>query len=144
VTGRGFQAPIMNSFNHCAFGSVGEWVWRELAGINPDENQPGYKHFTIRPRPCGDLRWVKARYDSIRGPIVSNWTLEGHVFCLDVTIPANTTATVFVPAQNTEAVTESGSPTNAASGVRFLRMEDGAAVFSVESGKYCFQAITSG
>ena len=52
VKGRGFQDPGMNSFNHWAFGSVGEWVWRELAGINPDDEQPGYKHFVIRPRPC--------------------------------------------------------------------------------------------
>ena len=52
VKGRGFQDPNMNSFNHPAFGAVGEWVWRELAGINPDEEQPGYKHFFIRPRPA--------------------------------------------------------------------------------------------
>ena len=98
VKGRGFQDPGMNSFNHWAFGSVGEWVWRELAGINPDDEQPGYKHFFIRPRPCGDLTWVKARYDSIRGPIVSDWKIADGRFQLHVEIPANTTATVYVPA----------------------------------------------
>ncbi len=56
VQGRGFQDPGMNSFNHWAFGSVGEWVWRELAGINPDDEQPGYKHFVIRPRPAATSR----------------------------------------------------------------------------------------
>ena len=71
VAGRGrwggHQHPIMNSLNHFGFGSVGEWVWRELAGINPDADDPGYKRFVIRPRPCGDLTWLKASYDSIRG-----------------------------------------------------------------------------
>ena len=113
----------MNSFNHWALGSVGEWVWRELAGINPDEDQPGYKHFFIRPRPCGDLTWVKARYDSIRGPIASEWKIDHGRFQLHVEIPANTTATVYVPAKSAEAVSEGGRPAARAEGVKLLRME---------------------
>ena len=140
VKGRGFQDPGMNSFNHWAFGAVGEWVWRELAGINPDEDQPGYKHFVIRPRPCGGLTWVKARYDSIRGPIVSEWKIADGRFQLHVEIPANTTATVFVPAKDAAAVTESGKPAAEAAGVKLLRTEAGTAVFAVESGRYRFEA----
>ena len=91
VAGRGrwggHQHPIMNSLNHFAFGSVGEWVWRELAGINPDANDPGYKRFVIRPRPCGDLTWLKASYDSIRGTITSEWKVVDRAgFHLDVQI----------------------------------------------------------
>lgn len=140
VKGRGFQDPSMNSCNHWGFGSVGEWVWRELAGINPDEDQPGYKHFIIRPRPCGDLAWVKARYNSIRGPIASEWKISGRRFHLHVEIPANTTATVYVPAKHAEFVSESGGPAASAAGVKFLRMEGNMAVFDVESGKYDFQS----
>jgi alpha-L-rhamnosidase len=140
VRGHGFQDPGMNSFNHWGFGSVGEWVWRELGGTNPDEEQPGYKRFVIRPRPCGDLTWVKARYDSIRGPIVSDWKMADGHFQLRVEIPANTTATVYVPAKEGSAVTESGSPAAQSVGVKFLGMEDANAVFSVESGRYRFAA----
>ena len=136
----GFQHPDMNSFNHWALGSVGEWVWRELAGINPDEAQPGYKHFVIRPRPCGDLTWVKASYDSIRGAITSEWKIADGQFHLGVEIPANTTATVYVPTGSAEAVTEGGQPATKADGVQFIRMEGNTAVFNVESGRYRFQS----
>jgi len=140
VPGRGLQNPNMNSFNHWAFGSVGEWMWRELAGINPDEPQPGYKHFSIRPRPCGDLAWVRSRHDSIRGPIKSEWEIADGQFRLHVEIPANTTATVHVPAKSADAVTEGGLAASGAEGVTFIRMEGMAAVFGVGSGRYNFQA----
>lgn len=144
VPGRGLQSPTMNSFSHWAFGSVGEWIWRELVGINPDETQPGYKHFFIRPRPCGDLTWVKATYDSIRGPIKSEWKITDGKFHLDIEIPANTTATVYLPAKKAEAVTESGTPAPKAEGVRFIHMKNGLAIFHIESGRYNFQAELEG
>jgi alpha-L-rhamnosidase len=140
VKGRGFQDAGMNSFNHWAFGAVGEWVWRELAGINPDDEQPGYKHFIIRPRPCPGLTWVKAEYDSIRGKIVSDWKLENGKFTLRVEAPVSTTATVYVPTKNADSIKESGKPAAQAEGVRFLKMENEYAVFAVESGQYVFQA----
>ena len=140
VKGRGFQDPGMNSFNHWAFGAAGEWVWRELAGLNPDDDQPGYKHFLIRPRPCGDLAWVKSRYDSIHGPITTAWKLADGRFELRVEIPANTTATVYVPARDAASVTESGKPAAEAVGVKFVKMDGGSAVFAVESGGYQFAA----
>ncbi|NLX05481.1 MAG: family 78 glycoside hydrolase catalytic domain [Phycisphaerae bacterium] len=128
----GFQHPDMNSFNHWAMGSVGEWVWRELAGIHPDENEPGYKHIVLRPRPCGDLRWVKARYESIRGPIGVEWRIGDGRFTLDIEVPANTTATVWVPAGQDNTVE--------AEGAAFIRKEGDFAVFAVGSGQYHFQA----
>ena len=139
VKGRGFQDPRMNSFNHWAFGAVGEWAWRELAGINPDDDQPGYKHFFIRPRPVGDLTWVTARYDSIRGPIASEWKIADGRFSLHVEVPANATATVYVLAKDAAAVTEKGKPATQAEGVKFMKMDEGNAVFAVESGRYSFE-----
>jgi alpha-L-rhamnosidase len=97
VEGRGIQASIMNSFDHVAFGSVGEWMYRNILGINPDTNHPGYEHFTIHPRPGGSLTWAKGSYHSIRGEIASSWKIENGVFTLSVNIPANTTATVVLP-----------------------------------------------
>jgi alpha-L-rhamnosidase len=141
VRGRGFQDPGMNSFNHWAFGSVGQWVWQDLAGIQPDDESPGYKHFTIRPRPGAGVTWLGSRYDSIRGPIESRWKLEGDRFALDATVPANTTATIYVPAGSADAVTEGGVPLARVRGVKLLRVQDGAAVLEVESGRYAFRSI---
>ena len=121
-------------------GSVGEWVWRNLAGIKPDEDFPGYKHFFIQPRPGRDLAWVKARYDSIRGPIVSEWKMANGRFELHVGVPANTTATVYLPAKGVDAVVEGGAPVQQAKGVTFIRMEGTAAVLDVQSGRYDFVA----
>jgi alpha-L-rhamnosidase len=134
------------SLNHPAFGSVGEWVWRELAGINPDDEQPGYRRIIIRPRPCSDLTWVKAEYDSIRGKIVSNWKKEDGKWVLDVTIPANTTALVRLPttaktpdSAYVSKITESGKPLRDAPGVRVLPPKDSCVPVEVVAGQYHFE-----
>jgi alpha-L-rhamnosidase len=140
IEGRGYQDPGMDSFNHYAFGSVGEWIWRNVAGINPDEQKPGYEHFTIRPVLGGGLTWAKGEYHSIRGKIVSSWRIEDGKLELDVTVPANTTATVYVPAADASAVTEGGKPAAQSPGVEFLRVEGGFAVFTVPAGEYRFES----
>jgi alpha-L-rhamnosidase len=128
----------MNSFNHYSFGAVGEYLFGTVGGIG--EAAPGYRHIRIAPVPGPGLDWVKASYDSINGKIATAWKLEAGKFGLEVTIPANTTATVHVPAKGQAAVTESGKPAAEAEGVKFLRMENGAAIFTVGSGHYRFQA----
>lgn len=133
---KGFQNPGMNSFNHYAFGSVGRWLFGTVAGIDTDG--PGYKRIIIRPRPGGGFNYAKASYKSIHGKIVSDWKIKGRTFTLNVTVPANTTATVYVPARDAESVTEGGRPAVKSKGVRFLRMEAGAAVYEVNSGNYAF------
>jgi len=125
----------MNSFNHYAFGSVGRWLFGTVAGIDTDG--PGYKRIHIEPKPGGITR-AKASYQSIHGRIVSDWRLEEGTFTLNVTIPANTTATVYVPARDAETVTEGGRPATGAEAVRFLRMDQGKAVFAIGSGHYQF------
>lgn len=137
---KGFQDPGMNSFNHYSLGSVGEWLYHTVAGIDLDPEQPGFKHILLRPRPGGGLTYAKATYDSIQGRIVSDWTLENGTFRWKVVVPANTTATVYIPAANAASVTEGNAPITQAEGVRFLRMEDGAAVYNVGSGTYLFTA----
>ena len=90
--------------------------------------------------PVGDLTWVKAHHDSLYGRIVSNWKREGRKLTMEVTIPANTTATVFVPAKDATGVTESGKPADKVEGVKFLRMENSAAVYGVGAGTYRFES----
>jgi alpha-L-rhamnosidase len=125
---------------HSCFASPGSWFYQGLAGIRPDEAGPGFKKIIIKPAVVGDLTWVKCNYDSIHGRIVSNWKREGNQLTMDVTIPVNTTATVYVPAKDAAGVTESGKPAAKAEGVRFLQLENDAAVFAVGSGHYHFQS----
>jgi alpha-L-rhamnosidase len=139
---KGFQNPGMNSFNHYSLGSCGEWLYEGVAGIAPDPEAPGYRHVVVRPRvvPDGGLTWAKASYRSLRGTIKSGWSLKGGLLTLDVTVPPNVTATVYVPTADPAAVRESGRPADAAEGVTLLRTEEDAAVFRVGSGTYSFTA----
>ncbi len=133
---------------HSCFASADSWFYQGLAGIRPDETGAGFKKIIIKPGVVGDLTWVKCGYDSIHGKIVSNWKREGSKLTMDVTIPINTTATVYVPVaskpgedgpgKDRAGVTESGKPAAKAEGVKFLRMEKGAAVYGVGSGTYRF------
>jgi alpha-L-rhamnosidase len=130
----GFQSPNMNSFNHYSLGSVGEWLYRYVAGI--DLGSPGYGHIVIRPRPGGGLTYARGEYDAVRGRISSSWKIEDGRFSLEVLIPPNTTATVHVP--STEGVSEGGRPVGEVGDVEHLRAEDGETILSVGSGRYEF------
>jgi alpha-L-rhamnosidase len=125
---------------HSCYTCPGGWMYQGLAGIRPDEAGPGFKRIIIKPAVVGDLTWVRCHYDSIHGRIVSNWKHEGGKLTMEVAIPANTMATVYVPAKDAAGVTESGKPAKAAEGVTFLRMEDSTAVYAVGSGTYRFQS----
>jgi alpha-L-rhamnosidase len=146
---KGFGGPQnaeMNSFAHYAFGAVCEWMFSQLAGIQSDG--PGYKAIIIRPTipsPNSNpdqkpIDWVRAYYDSIRGRIASSWKVEAGHLSLDVTIPANTTATVYIPARDAAAIMESGRPLAQAQGVKLLRRDGDRVVLAVESGSYRFSA----
>jgi hypothetical protein len=126
------------SQNHFMLGQIMEWFYHDVAGIGDDPAGPGFKKIIIRPQPAGDLTWARASYDSIRGKITSDWKHAAGKFTLNVTIPANTTATVFIPAASSETVTEGGRPAAQSGGVKFLRMENDRAVFEIESGAYTF------
>lgn len=132
----------MNSFSHYSLGSVCEWMFDTVGGIA--QRAPGaggaFREILLRPRPGGGLTHADVTYDSIRGPIRSSWRLQDGRFSLEAELPANTTAMVYVPAAAAESVTESGQPAVNAPGVRFLRMEEGCAVFQVGGGRYRFAA----
>jgi alpha-L-rhamnosidase len=133
--------PAMNSGNHLMLiGDLYIWMNRYLAGIRPDLERPGYKHIVIRPIPVGDLKFVRAWRECPYGRIVSQWKLEENKLALNISIPANTTATVYVPARDASQVTEGGKPAGSAEGVKFLRMDGDAAVFEVGAGQYRFQS----
>ena len=142
--GFGKHNAAMNSFSHYAFGAVFEWVFSHLGGIDTDG--PGYKKLRIRPSPPSPgsnprqepIHWLKTSYDSIRGRITVAWRRQGNRFSLDATIPANTTATVVLPADSSTQISESDRGLEEADGVSFLHVKEGRTHLAVESGSYHF------
>lgn len=128
------------SRNHIMYGDISAWFYKTLAGINPDLASPGFGHFFIKPNLVGDLSSVRASYDSARGRIVSNWEIRDGRFQLKVTIPANTTATVWLPGAVPERIMEGGRPAAGISGIRQVGTERGGTLFEVGSGTYHFDA----
>jgi alpha-L-rhamnosidase len=133
---KGFQDPGMNSFNHYSLGSCGEYLFGGIGGIRPAS--PGFKTIRIEPVIRSGLTWAKTSYDSINGKIGTAWKRDGNRLTLEITVPANTTATVCVPTRDMTGITESGKSVGRASGVKFLRMDRGNALFEVGSGTYNF------
>ncbi|MFC5653613.1 family 78 glycoside hydrolase catalytic domain [Paenibacillus solisilvae] len=134
---KGFQTPSMNSFNHYSLGSVGEWMFRYMAGIEADPAEPGFGHAVIRPRPGGSLSRVRAAYESLYGVISVEWNLsEQGELRLEIEVPANTAATVHVPGRNVLADVNPGG--NAGAGCTLLQESAEGCVFRAGSGKYAF------
>ncbi|MFI6335459.1 alpha-L-rhamnosidase [Streptomyces sp. NPDC050535] len=123
-----FQTPDMNSFNHYAYGSVGEWMYANIAGISA--GRPGYREIVIRPRPGGDVTSARATFASVYGPISTQWRQRAGGFLLTCTVPPNTTAEVWIPAEAPGEVAHTHGT--------FLRTEDGCAVYRVGSGSHRF------
>ena len=120
------------SQNHPMFGSISEWFFRSLLGINPAT--PGFTTIQLKPQPAGDLTWAKGSYRSVMGEIVSDWKIEGGKFVWKVTIPPNTTAKVYVPA------TEGGKLTLDGASLSDTGYEQGYAVTSLGSGSYVLES----
>ena len=133
---KGFQDPGMNSFNHYSLGSCGEYLFGGIGGIRPAS--PGFKTILIEPVIRDGLTWAKTSYDSIHGTIATAWKHEGKQLTLEVVVPANTTATVYVPATDRTNITENGKPVEQAEGVKLLRRDNEKAIFAVVAGTYKF------
>lgn len=131
--------PAMNSGNHVMLlGDLLIWFYEDLAGIKSDDNEVGFKKIIMKPFPVDGLEYVNASYHSIHGIIKSYWKKKGNNFDWNISVPANTTATVYIPAGDLSDITEQGKDITKAEGVRFVKMEDGRAVVEVGSGSYHF------
>ena len=135
-----WDANLTTSHNHFMLGQITEWFYKDLAGIDCDASGPGFKKIIIKPTPVGDLTWVKASYDSVRGKITSEWKRDNSTFKLSVTIPPNTTATVWLPSTSAQDVKENGRRLDGLPGVKLLRHENGYTLLSVESGQHDFES----
>ena len=132
------------SQNHFMLGQINEWFFHDLAGIASDPASAGFKKIVIHPAVAGDLTWVKGKYDSVRGQIMTEWKRTGKKFTLDLTIPPNTTATVFLPAQPADEIKEAGIPAEKSHGLKLLGRSNGSAVFEICSGKFNFTVESTG
>lgn len=104
-----FQTADMNSFNHYAYGAIGDWMYKNIAGINPVVAKPGYKAILIAPRPGGKLTSASAELETVYGTVKSSWAIADGIFKLDVTVPANASATVVLPKADKKEEIGSGS-----------------------------------
>lgn len=130
-----FQTPGMNSFNHYAYGAIGDWMYRTVAGLQ--EASPGYKKITIAPQPGGKLTQATAELKTIYGPARSAWKTENGILKLDVIIPANTTATITLPHAAGKKVTEQGK--DIAQQKIKTESRDKDQILSLGSGTYHFE-----
>ena len=135
-----FQSPSMNSFNHYAYGAIGDWMYRVVAGIEIDEASPGYKHILLEPHPGGGLTHARASVDSMYGRVASAWEIAGGRLTLKIEVPANTTATVRLPNAKLQEVSEGGKPLADRSDISQARQVKGAVLLDVGSGKYVFKS----
>jgi alpha-L-rhamnosidase len=133
----GEQNAQMNSFNHYAFGAVCEWMFNNAAGIN--STSPAYRSIIIKPEPDPRLKHLRAEYNSISGKIVSAWRFEEDGMSMEVGIPVNVTAKIFIPAESENSVSEGGKKLSEVEALSILKSEDGYIVVEAGSGDYNFR-----
>jgi len=133
-----FQTPGMNSFNHYAYGAIGDWMYRILVGLDTYEDGVGYKHIKIMPHIGGGFTNAAASLQTYYGTVSSGWKIENDKLLMDIEIPANATATVYVPAANAGTITESGKAVSTLTDVKVSGTENGYVLLQVGSGKYHF------
>jgi alpha-L-rhamnosidase len=128
------------SLLHSSYLYIGGWFHEGLAGIRPSPAAPGFQHFIIKPGVFArdSVDWVRGSYDSLYGEIRSDWQWKDGKLRLEVVVPVNTTATVYVPATDPSAVTEGGQPLKQAEGVKQVGTDKGFVRVEVGSGKYTF------
>jgi alpha-L-rhamnosidase len=133
-----FQDKGMNSFNHYAYGAIGEWMYTVMAGLAIDPAAPGYKHLFIQPRPGGGFTRVSASHATPYGRLSAAWSIDAQAFELNVEVPANTSATIRLPGARIAGVTESGQALTSAAGLSSPRQDGADVVVEAGSGRYRF------
>jgi len=121
----GFQDTVMNSFNHYAYGSIGDWLYQVIAGIDVDPSQPAYKHSILRPQPGDGLTYATGKIKTLYGELTSQWTLDDNIFEWSIIIPANTSSTIHLPFKDASNITLDGQSIS-------------GSVHKLEAGEYHF------
>lgn len=138
-----FETPGMNSFNHYAYGAIGDWMYRKMVGIDTYEDGVGYKHIRIKPHIGGGFTFASASLDTYYGKVSNSWKVKNDSLLMDVEIPANTTATIYIPAKDANSIHESWHALSQINGLKVKGKEDNYVVVEVGSGEYHFAALRS-
>ncbi|MEO8399003.1 MAG: alpha-L-rhamnosidase C-terminal domain-containing protein, partial [Ignavibacteriaceae bacterium] len=136
---KGIYDPLMNSFNHTSLGVIGEWIYSHNGGINLEKE--GFKKINIKPKIGGGLTFARTSYNSIGGKIISNWKIENQNFFLEIEIPINTKAKVFIPSNNLKNIFENNEPISKSKIIKYAGKEKRFFIFEVQSGRYRFSSI---
>ena len=134
-----FEPASMNSFNHYAYGAIGDWMYRRMVGIDNSDGHIGYKHATIKPYLGTGFTHAKGELQTYYGKISNGWKIEGDRLNMEAEIPTNTTAVIYFP--STKNVMVNGKRAEEVTGLKFLSTENGYSVFSAGSGKYVFEGL---
>jgi len=134
-----FQNITMNSFNHYSYGAIGDWMYKNMAGLNPDADAPGYKKIIIAPKPGGGLTSANAELETQYGKAKSAWKIEGGKLMVDVIIPPNTSAKIVLPNTGKGAVTEGNTLLDKSASIKNISQKDGNTEMIAGSGSYHFE-----
>lgn len=135
-----FQTPSMNSYNHYAYGAIGDWMYRVMAGLDTYEDGVGYKHIRIKPVIGGDFTHAEASLKTYYGQVKSGWKLEGNKLLMNLTIPVNTRATVYIPAEQADAIRENGVLISAIKDIELAGKDGDYIQLELGAGEYHFSA----
>jgi alpha-L-rhamnosidase len=138
-----FQTAGMNSFNHYAYGAIGDWMYRVVAGLDTDEDMPGYKKIKIKPHIGGKLTHAAATLNTYYGKAHSGWKLDNGKLILEVEVPANTTAEVYIPATNASSVTENGLALTSLKDIQVIGTGKEYVQVVIGSGSYRFEVANN-
>lgn len=133
-----FEPAWMNTFNHYAYGAIGDWMYRRMVGLDTDEDGVGFKKIKIQPHVGGGITQAEASYLTPYGKLISGWQVQNGKLLLHAEIPANTTATIYLPATSADLVLEGGKQLSAAKEIRVGNIDQGYLLIQVGSGKYRF------
>ncbi|MBC3758674.1 family 78 glycoside hydrolase catalytic domain [Hyunsoonleella sp. SJ7] len=137
-------SAIGNSQIHTCYTGIGGYFIKGFAGVRPDPEHPGMQQFVVKPAPVGDLTYVNASYQSPYGEVVSNWKITDETATFHIEIPVNTSAKIYIPANEKESVFEGEIHAEKSDGIRYINSEKSDAVgnyiiFEVASGVYNFE-----
>jgi alpha-L-rhamnosidase len=135
-----FESASMNSFNHYSYGAIGDWMYRSVCGIDTYPDEPGYKHIRIMPHISDSLSFANADLKTYYGTISSYWKVEKGKLQLDIEIPVNTKATIYIPTNAKELITEDSISLSSVKDIKFVGKEGNYIVVEVGSGKYHFSS----
>ena len=136
-----FEPASMNSFNHYAYGAIGDWMYRVMVGIDTYEDGVGYQHIKIQPHIGGDFSFASASLKTYYGTINSGWKINANSLELQAVIPTNTKATVYIPAKSVASITENGQALSAVPSITIKGVENEYVVVELGSGTYQFSVL---